>query len=489
STTTFTLDLPPPPPPSFLVAIEEGLGATLTWLSPAGDTAGYRVLRDGVPMHQGLLSQALLSDPAFTLGQGHVYEVAAVDAAGQEGARAKATIPAVTVELESFGTVENGAAYLTRGFFDSLRVRLTNSSASTKLLGPTNLTFLAGGIPATSGSAPSVSVPAGGQLTSEGVLVTPLSLPDAAAVRVTVSLPVEPGASATLRRTFPVAAREPREPIVEVFAGALIRGTNASVQVKVNNQGSAPLQILSAVPSDLLVELRTPEGTVLSSARLSQSGNGAAASPSGYFVPVSGGSSVLLDPVTIVVPDALGASAQIRARVERVFSGLVSGGVQGPRAFETIKTMSGVGAPPYRATVRPEFALYDQNNPVRLLGEALDPQDALVPGATVQIGVSLRGFERVASTRTDETGHYQLTFSPTPNEAGAYTLWAGHPAVVDRAPQSSFTVVGLSFQYADYTTTLTQNSAVPFRVSLTNTGQTRIDGLSASVISSAVLSG
>ncbi|MDP3544316.1 MAG: RHS repeat-associated core domain-containing protein [Elusimicrobiota bacterium] len=489
STTTFTLDLPPSAPPGFSVAIEEGLGATLTWQNPAADVAGYRVYRDGVPLHQGLLSQALLSDPAFVLGSARLYEVAAVDAAGQEGARAKATIPAATVVLESFGSVDGGAAYLTRGFFDSVRVRLANSSASSKLLGPTSLTILSNGVPSTSGSAPSVTVPAGGQLTSEGVLITPLSLSGAAAVRATVSLPVEPGASATMRRTFPVAARDPREPILEVFSGALVRGANANVQVKVNNQGSAPLQVLSAVPSDLLVELRTPEGTVLSTSRLSQTGNGAAASPSGWFVAVPGGSSVMLDPVAVFVPDSVGVTAQIRARVDRVFTNLVSGGVQGPRSFETVKTLSGVSAPPYRAAVRAQQPLYDQASTILLVGEALDQEDGLVPGATVQIGVSLRGFERLASTRTDETGHYQLTFAPAPSEAGAYTLWAAHPSVVDRAPQSSFTVVGLAFQFSDFTTRLTQNSATPFRVNLTNSGQTRIEGLSASVISSAVLSG
>lgn len=150
--------------------------------------------------------------------------------------------------------------------------------------------------------------------------------------------------------------------------------------------------------------------------RLSQTVHGAQTSPSGFFVPVPAGGAMLLDPVSLFVPDALGASAQIRARVDRVFSNLVSGPVQGPRSFETVKPVSGVSEPPYRVTAAPALALYDQDKSVILTGEARDPADQLVPGATVQVGVSLRGFDRVASTRTDGLGQYQITFTPAPGD-------------------------------------------------------------------------
>jgi RHS repeat-associated protein len=489
STMTFTLDPAPPAPAAFMVAAEEGLGAALSWQSPAADAAGYRALRDGAPLHQGLLAEPRFFDPSFVPGRASVYEVAAVDASGQEGARARASLPAVTMELESYGSLDNGAPSLVRGFFDAVRLRLANGSSSAKLIGPTTLELISGGAVSAAGSAPSLVVAGGAQAVAAGVLPIPVNLPETLSLRATVNLPVEPGASATLRRTFAVASRAPREPILEVFPEPLVRGTNKNVRVKVNNQGSAPLELLSLNPSDLQVELRTPEGTTLSSARLSQSGNGAQASAAGYFVPVPGGASALLDPVSLFIPDALGASAQLRVRLDRVFNDLFSGGQQGPRSFETVKTLSGASAPPYRATVRSEFALYDQGSLVRLFGEAFNEQGQLVPGATVQLGVSLRGFERAAGALTDQAGRYEVTFAPTPFEAGVYTLWAGHPDVVDRAPQSSFTIVGLAFQFSDFTAALTQNSTVPFRVSLTNTGQTRVEGLSAVVLASAALPG
>ncbi|MEW5743716.1 MAG: carboxypeptidase-like regulatory domain-containing protein, partial [Myxococcota bacterium] len=489
STTTFTLDAPPSAPPAFAVAIEEGVGAVLTWASPTPDTTGYRVYRDGTPLVSGVLTLPRFSDPSMLPGAARVYEVAAVDAAGQEGTKAKATLPAVDFALESYGVTENGVPALVRGFFDTVRLRVSNGSASSKLVGPAALQLSSAGVFVASGPGPSVSVPAGGNAFTDGVLAIPTGLPETAGLRVTLTLPVEPGASATLRRSFSVASRAPREPIVEVFPEPLVRGTNKTVTVKLHNQGSAPLELLSANPSDLLVELRTPEGTVLSSARLSQSGNGAQGSPSGFFVPVPAGGSKLLDPVTLFIPDALGASAQIRARVDRVFTNLVAGPQQGPRAFETLKAVSGVEEPPYRVTVVPQAPLYDQNLPVILTGTALDTADQLVPGATVQVGVSLRGFDRIASTRTDALGHYQVTFSPAPGEAGLYTLWASHPDVVNRLPQSSFTIVGLGYRFSDFAASVTQNAGYAFRVDLVNTGQTRVEGLSGSVISSAVLSG
>ena len=490
--TTFTLNLPPPAPTGFNMVAEEGTGALLAWTKPAADVVGYRAFRNNAPLHQGLLSTTTprFTDSSFAQGQAAVFAVAAVDSAGQEGVRATMTIPQLSFNLASYGVTENDQPALIRGFFDAVALRATNASGVSRLAGPANLELLANGSPTTSATAPSVSVPAGGEALLTGAVAVPVNLPEPSQLRATLRLPTEPGTIAFLRRVFTVHVRDPREPIVEVFPEALVRGTNKAVRVKFNNRGSAAAEIRTGVLSDVLVELKTAEGTLLSSARLDQRANGAQAAPSAFFVSVPGNASFLFDPVSIFVPNALGTNGVIRAAVEKAFTGLLTGGTQGPRAFERSVAVSGVAEPPYRASVSPEFALYDQNVPVRLVGEARDTATmALVPGATVQVGVAVRGFERLASTRTDGLGQFVITFAPTPSEAGLYAVYASHPDVVDKTPQSTFTIAGLALQFAEFNATVTQNSGVNIRVNLTNTGETPVTGLSGAVISSAVLSG
>ncbi|MFA6094242.1 MAG: carboxypeptidase regulatory-like domain-containing protein, partial [Elusimicrobiota bacterium] len=349
-------------------------------------------------------------------------------------------------------------------------------------------TIAAAGTVLSAGTAASASIPANG----EGELVAAVAVPadlagsggagGSSLLRAALTLPSEPGTTAQLVRVFPIQARTPAEPIVEIFSEPLVRGTSPKVRVKVNNRGSAAMELKSAPSSDVLVQLLTLEGTALSSARLSQTGNGALTGPSGYFVAIGAGSGVMLDPVELAVPQGLGASARIAVNIAKAYSGLATDSpVSALRAFSSTQTYSGVASPPYTATVSAEQPLYDQGASVVLLGTAVDTGGNLVPGATVQLGVSVRGFERRASSMTDDTGHYSILFSPSPNESGLYTLWAAHPDVTDRSPQSSFTIAGFAFQYGDFTANLTQNAAMQFRVELRNTGQNTLTGFTGDI--------
>ncbi|MFA6435476.1 MAG: Ig-like domain-containing protein, partial [Elusimicrobiales bacterium] len=475
----FALDLPPAAPPGFSFAGTDGTGAVMTWGRPASDTAGYRLYKDGNLLSRGLLTETSFADPAFEQGAAHSYEVSAVDAAGAEGDRAHIAVPAVSFELDSYGAAENGGQALVRGFFDTVRLRLTNADSFARLLGPAALELLSGSAPAA--QAPSAMVAPGAAALVSAVLAVPAELPDAVPLRATLSLPSGLGTTATISKTFSLAARSPREPVVELFPEPLIRGMNSKVRVKLNNQGSAPLELRSYPSGELLVRLKTPEGMVLAQGRLSQTGNGAAPYPGGYFVAVPAQSGLMLDPVTVFVPEALGETALLSASVEQVCTGLPGAAVPGPRGFSAEKTLSGVSAPPYSVTVAPDHLLYDQGSEVLLTGSAIDAAGGLIGGATVQIGVSARGYERLASTVTDAGGNYTLTFNPSPAESGIYTLWAGYPGVLNKAPQSGFTIAGLGFQYGAYTVNLVQNSTVSFRVNLTNTGQSVISGLTIQI--------
>ena len=83
-------DVFPPAPPADLRALALESGVELSWSSNTEpDLAGYRVLRDGSPVHEGLLEAANFSDRPLADGQTAVYQVTAVDRSGNASAPAE----------------------------------------------------------------------------------------------------------------------------------------------------------------------------------------------------------------------------------------------------------------------------------------------------------------------------------------------------------------------------------------------------------------
>jgi hypothetical protein len=83
-------DVFPPASPFDLRALAVESGVEISWGSNSEpDLAGYRVLRDGVPVHEGLLESANYSDQPLSAGQTAVYRVTAVDRSGNAGSPAE----------------------------------------------------------------------------------------------------------------------------------------------------------------------------------------------------------------------------------------------------------------------------------------------------------------------------------------------------------------------------------------------------------------
>lgn len=83
-------DVFPPAAPADLRALAAEGGVELSWSSNTEpDLAGYRVLRDGSPVHEGLLDPANFSDQPLAAGQTAVYRVMAVDRTGNAGVPAE----------------------------------------------------------------------------------------------------------------------------------------------------------------------------------------------------------------------------------------------------------------------------------------------------------------------------------------------------------------------------------------------------------------
>jgi hypothetical protein len=86
-------DVFPPATPADLRALAVEGGVELSWSSNSeADLAGYRVLRDGAPIHEGLLDSANVSDQPLAAGQTVVYQVTAVDRSGNAAAPAEVQV-------------------------------------------------------------------------------------------------------------------------------------------------------------------------------------------------------------------------------------------------------------------------------------------------------------------------------------------------------------------------------------------------------------
>jgi hypothetical protein len=79
-----------PATPSDLRALATDAGTELSWSSNTEpDLSGYRVSRNGSPLHDGLIDSANFSDQPLSTGQSAVYQVVAVDRSGNASAPAE----------------------------------------------------------------------------------------------------------------------------------------------------------------------------------------------------------------------------------------------------------------------------------------------------------------------------------------------------------------------------------------------------------------
>lgn len=478
----FSLENAPPAPANLSVSIQND--ARLSWTSPEPDVVAYRVYRDGARVSASLYNGTFFEDTSFTPG-GHVYEVSAIDAAGVEGPRARATIPAVSLTLP--------ALTLTRGYFDALQPTLLNSSTSTLAVGPAVLTLIdATGAAVASATGAATTAGAGQAAVLPSVLAVPAGLSATSLLRASVALQTDPGASLIIGGDFVFSAQDPVQPLLEVFPGALVAGTLSSVQVRLYNRGTAPMDVITGqvsgatvVPtSGVQVQLQTTGGTLLASGGLAQADNGAAVAAAGgrqvEFVTIPPGQSVLFDPVQVLVPNTAASSLSVAAIVSSPTYSLAGVAIPGPRSFASSLVQGTVAQIPYTATSAADRAVYDQGSTVTISGRAVDAAGAPAPFVPVLVAVMSNGYTRALNAVTDSSGNYAAYYTPAPNEAGLYTTFAAAPQVVARGSQSTFAIEGFGFQSSGVQATLAQNGAYSFTLGLSNTGATPVAGLSVS---------
>ncbi len=481
---SFRLDVAPIGPTG--LTVHAGKTASLAWTKPEPDVIAYRVYRDGQRISSSLHQAASFEDAAYSAGV-HVYEVSAVDSRGEEGPKARATVPAVSIGISPLT--------LTRGFFDAVRLTASNSSPESLDIGPATLELQAEGLPTVMGFASAISVAAGRTGALSGVLAVPPNLPASVTLTASVAAATDPGAAVYLEAESALSVADPKEPIVEAYPDVLVPGTESPVQVRLYNRGSAPLDVVTAqvvnstyaAVEDVGVELETPEGMTVAWAGLKQTGHGAAATfregRQVFFVRVPPGESYLFDPVRVLVPETAYKTLVVAASVSTPTYSLPYSPVAGTRGFSSALSQAVVEEVPYRAEAFADRSFYDQGSSVTLAGRAIGLDGRPLADTAVMFHVVSNGYDRHVYSQSDSSGNCSAVFNPMPNEAGGYSLSATHPSVVSHPAQSSFTIVGFGYQYSAYEATLAENSSYNFTVELSNTGSSALGSLTASTAS------
>ena len=482
----FTLDLPPAKVGSLAAVVEDGAALALSWAAYGGEVAVYKVYRDGAYLGAVNITQTSYRDTAYTAGAAHTYEVAAVDAKGREGARAAAEIPAVSFSLAGYGNYSGAAQALNRGFFDAVRFKLANNGTQAVQAGPVSLAV---GAEAAVSALPA-SVGAGSAVEISPVVYTSTSSAASVAASAVLTLPQGGDAALSAVINFTMAVRDPAQPIVELYPEALVRGAYARVQVKFNNRGSAPADIITArvsgggvaASSAVAVTLKTQAGLTLYRGEVLQSTHDVSGvsidGAQAYFARVEPGSSYVFDPVSLAVPAAAVEELTITGGVYAMAHSLGYQPVAVSPVFEAARTQAAVAVIPYTAVVAPSKRVYDQGEEIVFTGSVQDAVSGSALGnKAVRVMIFGKGFERYLSAVSAADGSFVCVSTPVAGEAGIYHVLATYPYAVSRLAQSSYSITGLELGYTDYAATLAQNSGFTFEVPLINTGETAVDGL------------
>jgi len=477
-TVHFVIDAAPPAIASLNIDLPGGGFPTLSWPArPEPDVVGYLVLRDGASLTPIPVTAPAFVDNGFDPFATQVYTVVAVDSASHQGAPRSATLPPVGLSIPSYGTSQT----LARRFLDTISASIENRGAL-PLPAPMSLEMTLKDGATSRGArtlATAVAIGPGASLSLSDVFSTGGGAATTRTLEMALTVVSEPDTRVRVLRTETLAVRESGRDI-ELFNDPIILGGTARVSLKILNSGSAKMQVRTSQSGgptpDVEVFLKDLDGNVLASNHLDHRGSGVINTVNLAFAEIGPGGSFLSKPVEVQVPSNAPASVVLEAIVHVTHSDLIgTSDIPGPELRGA--TPSTTGNPAYLAVAAPDQGVYDQGETVQIAGSAFDTvSSAPVPNTVVRVGISTRGFDRILFATTDPNGNFQTSFNPLPSEAGAYTLWATHPTVTQRASQAVFEILGLTLNPASFNLRMSQNSSFAIPVTFKNTGEMALTG-------------
>lgn len=470
------------PPSSLTIKQSEGGKPELSW---SGNGVGYFIYRNGSKINPEALAVTSYTDVYYS-GGSVSYGVSMVDSAGLESPIRELTLPDLNLTLPA-------ETSLRRGVLENIPL-LLSSSQSVEVA---SLRLKVGSQPESSLSGPFV-LTAGTDLSLNKVAVAGLDTQESVAVLCTAVLRPAAGSTIEISHTS-VAQVAGSGTALELFNDPLIRGTQAEVRLKLNNLGSARMDLVTSenggASTKVRAFLKDQDGNVLAQGSLNQRTGSQVVNSSGYATArIEPGETFLSDPIELLVP----ASAPYRVVLEiqidnSYYHYQQSDQVVAPGFGQKLTTsISDVSYRPQAQVDRPADSSgnksYTQGETVIISGTARSTLDeSPMAYVAVRIGVAVNGFDRYFDVTTDANGQFSYNYVPGTTEAGHYTIWANHPDLTDRSVQDSFDIVAMSLSFKQFNLNMARGAAYDISLELKNQSNAELTGLELTTSASSGL--
>jgi hypothetical protein len=446
-----------------LTLVDDGK-PSLSWVSGEANVQGFYIYRNGSKINQTPTISTTYSDGYYSSGS-VTYGVSAVDANGIESPVKEVTLPALTIGLKDGTTMH-------RGVLETIALLASVPADAASSLNIDAVTVKIGTLPESIENGP-FTVISGTPLEIKKVAATEANAPPQEAVVVTAVMHPAPGTTIKLTKSSLVSVLGSGTTL-EIFNEPLVRGTTASVRIKVNNLGSARSEFLTSEnggpTSHVKVNLRDQDGNLLAQGSMDQR-TGAVINFGSYAVArLDLGESFLSEPITFAVP----ATAPYKVSIEVLIDNMYYHYGQDDRVVAPGLKQSldgNIADVSYIALATTDKEVYKQGESVQITGQTISTTTATpMPFVPVKIGVTVKGFDRFFTVNTDQVGAFSYTFTPAANEAGRYSIWASHPDLADRSIQTQFSIIGLSVTPSVANVTILKGGYVDIPVMLQNLG-------------------
>jgi hypothetical protein len=138
----------------------------------------------------------------------------------------------------------------------------------------------------------------------------------------------------------------------------------------------------------------------------------------------------------------------------------------------------------YAADVWTDIDTVPAGTPIPIQGHAYYLSDGTaIANVNVQLQIKVRNTSRVYTAQTNAQGEFEFTFQPLPQEAGLYSIHAGHPLQVPATAQDTFTLVAMRASETKLRPSLIEGQWYETTVTLKNLGNTDLTNISAAKVS------
>ncbi|NOY46220.1 MAG: hypothetical protein GXP50_12340, partial [Deltaproteobacteria bacterium] len=255
------------------VFVEEGTPPVLTWTSTDPGAVGFRVYRGGVLLTPTPVTDTTFQDNGYSGASAVVYDVRAVNAAGEESPARTVVVHPIHLDLVTNPDDQGDPRPLVGRYLNVLSISAENRDGAVPF-GPARLevrTTVEGDEEYQ--TVLDLSDPIGaGEVHTEAVVVPVGEAAGDRIARIRVVYQGPTGESVTYQRSFALGRAEDPGVMVELSVGDVpLAGGYSTVQVCLHNRGYADLDVVvargsGADPGDLFVAVRDAEGLELSKA-------------------------------------------------------------------------------------------------------------------------------------------------------------------------------------------------------------------------------